>query len=105
MIEAERGGDLGHRGRHVCLFAADADAPPRAGGAIHDMFADGTLSSGVNAIGEGGAQVSVAARFEDGRLNLYPGDKGVVVVTRYLDGDEMIWRWGPYKNRLRRLDA
>jgi hypothetical protein len=47
----------------------------------------------------------VAARFEDGRLNLYPGDKGVVVVTHYRDGDEMIWRWAPYKNRLRRLDA
>ena len=37
------------------------------------------------------------------RLNLFPTDKGVVVVTRYCDGAEMIWRWGPYKNRLRRL--
>lgn len=76
-----------------------------AGGVIHDMYADGTLEGGVNDVGEGGAQVSVAARFEDGRHNLYPGDKGVVVVTRYLDGDEMIWRWGPYRNRLRRLTA
>ena len=76
-----------------------------AGRVIHDMFADGTLAGGVNDVGEGGAQVSVAARFEDGRLNLYPGGKNVVVVTRYLDGDEMIWRWGPYKNRLRRLDG
>lgn len=76
-----------------------------AGGVIHDMFADGTLAGGVNDIGEGGAHVSVAARFEGGRLNLYPGDKGVVVVTRYLEGDEMIWRWGPYRNRLRRLTA
>ena len=76
-----------------------------AGGVIHDMFVDGTLAGGVNDVGEGGAQVSVAARFEGGRHNLYPGDKGVVVVTRYLDGDEMIWRWGPYKNRLRRLTA
>ncbi len=76
-----------------------------AAGVIHDMFADGTLDSGVNDLGEGGAQVSVAARFEDGRLNLYPGDRGVVVVTRYLDGDELVWRWGPYTSRLRRLDA
>jgi len=76
-----------------------------AGGVIHDMFADGTLAGGVNDVGEGGAQVSVAARFEDGRLNLYPGDRGVVVVTRYLDGDDMVWRWGPYTNRLRRLAA
>ena len=74
-----------------------------AGEVIHDMFADGTLSGGVNDVGEGGAQVSVAARFEDGRLNLYPGDRGVVVVTRYLDGDDMVWRWGPYKHRLFRL--
>lgn len=74
-----------------------------AAGVIHDMFANGTLEHGVNDVGEGGAQVSVAARFEEGRLNLYPGDRGVVVVTRYLDGDEMVWRWGPYKNRLRRL--
>lgn len=74
-----------------------------AGGVIHDMFADGTLDGGVNDVGEGGAQVSVAARFENGRLNLYPGDKRVVVVTRYLDGDELVWRWGPYTSRLRKL--
>ena len=23
---------------------------------------------------------------------------------RYLDGGEMVWRWGPWRNRLRRLD-
>lgn len=76
-----------------------------AGGVIHDMFVDGTLEGGVNDVGEAGTQVSVAARFEDGRHNLYPGDKRVVAVTRYLDGDEMVWRWGPWRNRLRRLDA
>ena len=75
-----------------------------AGGVIHDMLANGTLEGGVNDVGEAGAQVSVAARFEDGRLNLYPGDKRVVAVTRYLDGDEMVWRWGLWRNRLRRLD-
>lgn len=76
-----------------------------AGGVIHDMFVDGTLEGGVNDIGEAGTPISVAARFEDGRHNLYPGDKRVVAVTRYLDGDEMVWRWGPWRNRLRRLDA
>ena len=76
-----------------------------AGGVIHDMFADGTIEGGVNDVGEAGVQVSVAARFEDGRLNLYPGGKRVVAVTRYLDGDEMVWRWGPWRNRLQRLDA
>ena len=76
-----------------------------AGGVIHDMFADGTLAGGVNDVGEGGAQISVAARFEDGRLNLYPGDRGVAVVSRYREGDEMVWRWGPYTSRLRRLEG
>ena len=75
-----------------------------AGGVVHDMRADGTLEHGVNDVAEGsGDSISVAARFESGRLNLYPGDKRVVVVTRYLDGDDMIWRWGPYRNRLTRL--
>lgn len=77
-----------------------------AGGVIHDMFADGTLEGGVNDVAEGsGEKISVAARFEDGRLNLYPGDRGIVAVTRYRDGDDMVWRWGPWKNRLHRLDA
>lgn len=73
-----------------------------AGGVIHDMFADGTLIGGVNDEGVGGAQIRVAARFERGRLNLYPNDK-LVVVTRYLDGEELVWRWGPYTTRLQRL--
>jgi hypothetical protein len=76
-----------------------------AGGVIHDMFVDGTLQGGVNDVSEAGTQISVAARFENGRHNLYPGNKRVVAVTRYLDGDEMVWRWGPWRNRLRRLDA
>ncbi|MGI9602243.1 MAG: hypothetical protein ACR2QE_10185 [Acidimicrobiales bacterium] len=76
-----------------------------AGGVIHDMFVNGTLEGGVSDVGEAGTQISVAARFEDGRLNLYPGDKRVVAVTRYLDGAEMVWRWGPWRNRLRRLET
>jgi hypothetical protein len=76
-----------------------------AGHVIHDMFADGSLEGGVNDVAAAtGAPISVAARFEDGRLNLRPGGGKVVAVTRYLDGDEMIWRYGPWKNRLRRLD-
>jgi len=75
-----------------------------AGRVIHDMRAVGTIERGVNDVGEGtGASISVAACFEDSRLNLYPGGRRVVAVTRYRDGDDMIWRWGPYRNRLRRL--
>lgn len=77
-----------------------------SGALVHDMFVDGTLSGGVNDVAEGtGDAISVAARFENGRLNLYPADKGVVAVTRYLEGDEMVWRWGPWRNRLRRLSG
>jgi len=76
-----------------------------ASGIIHDMFVNGTLEGGVNDVSEAGTQISVAARFEDGRHNLYPGNRRVVAVTRYLDGDEMVWRWGPWRNRLVRLDA
>jgi len=76
-----------------------------AAGIIHDMFVNGTLEGGVNDVSEAGTQISVAARFEDGRHNLYPGNKRVIAVTRYLDGDEMVWRWGPWRNRLTRLDA
>lgn len=75
-----------------------------AGGVIHDMYADGTLAGGVHDEGVGGAQIAVVARFEEGRLNLYLNDKRLVV-TRYRDGDDLVWRWGPYTNRLRRLDA
>lgn len=75
-----------------------------AGGVIHDMFADGTLASGVHDEGVGGAQIAVAGRFEESRLNLYLNNKRLVV-TRYMDGDDLVWRWGPYVNRLRRMTA
>lgn len=75
-----------------------------AAGIVHDMFVDGTLAGGVNDTGVGDTPISVAAKFEDGRHNLYLGGKRLVV-TRYLDGDDMVWRWGPYTNRLRRLDS
>jgi hypothetical protein len=74
------------------------------GGVIHDMYADGTLDGGVNDVhADKRERISVAARFEKGRLNLYPGGRKIALVTRYLDGEEMIWRYGPYKNHLRRL--
>ncbi|MEE3185921.1 MAG: hypothetical protein VX285_00115 [Actinomycetota bacterium] len=71
------------------------------GGVVHDMTADGTL---MRDEGVGGATISVAARYEDARLNLYLNGKRLVV-TRYRHGDDLIWRWGPYTSRLRRLTA
>ena len=76
------------------------------GGLVHDMFCDGTLDNGVDDIaGFDGDRIRVAATFEDGVHKLRPFGKKIVAVTRRLDGDEMLWRYGPFRNRLRRLDS
>jgi hypothetical protein len=76
------------------------------GGLVHDMFCDGTLENGVDDVaGFGGSRIRVAATFEGGVHKLRPFGKKVVAVTRKLDGDEMIWRYGPFRNRLRRLES
>ena len=76
------------------------------GGLVHDMICDGTLENGVNdTAGFDGPAIRVAATFEDGVHKLRPGGKKIVAVTRRLDGDEMVWRYGPFRNRLRRLDG
>jgi len=71
-----------------------------AGGITHDLTAGGVSMTDE---GLGGAEISVAARYESGRLNLYLNNKRLVV-TRYRDGNDLVWRWGPYRNRLRRLN-
>ena len=74
------------------------------GGLVHDMFCDGTLENGVDDIaGFNGDRIRVAATFEDGVHKLRPGGGRVVAVTRRLEGDEMRWRYGPFRNKLRRL--
>jgi len=74
------------------------------GGLVHDMICDGTLEHGVDDVaGIGGRHIRVAATFEGGVHKLRPFGKKVVAVTRRLDGHEMVWRYGPTKNRLRRL--
>jgi hypothetical protein len=71
---------------------------------IHDMRADGTLEHGVDDTSEvTGGEHHVAALFEDGRLNLRLNGK-TLVVSRRLEGNEMIWVYGPFTNRLRRLE-
>lgn len=75
------------------------------GGLVHDMFCDGTLENGVDDVaGFDGGRIRVAATFEDGVHKLRPFGKKIVAVSRRLDGDEMVWRYGPFRNRLRRLD-
>ena len=74
------------------------------GGLVHDMFADGTLENGVDDVaGLDGEHIRVAATFEKGVHKLRPWNKRIVAVTRRLDGDELLWRYGPFRNRLCRL--
>ena len=73
-----------------------------AGILVHDMRADGTLENGVHDVGPTGRPVHVAAEFADGCLDLRP-DGGRVMVSRRLDGDMMLWRYGPFGDRCRRL--
>jgi hypothetical protein len=79
-----------------------------AGGVIHDMRADGTLENGVNDVsGINGAQIHVAAVFEDGALVLHPNGvgKSPITVTRHLEGDVLVWKFGPNRvTRMRRSD-
>ena len=71
-----------------------------AGGITHDLTAGGVSMTDE---GIGGAEINVAAHYESDRLNLYLNNKRLVV-TRYRDGNDLVWRWGPYRNRLRRLN-
>jgi len=71
-----------------------------AGGIIHDLTTGGIPMTDE---GVGGAEINVAAHYESGRLNLYLNNKRLVV-TRYRDGSDLVWRWGPYRNHLRRLN-
>jgi hypothetical protein len=76
---------------------------------IHDMRADGTLENGVNDVlaAKLDQQIRVAAVFRDGALELYPD--GVApgkspLVTRRLQGDRMIWQYGPFTVTMVRID-
>ena len=74
------------------------------GGLVHDMYCDGTLENGVDDIaGFDGGRIRVAATFEKGVHKLRPWAKRIVMVTRSLHGNEMRWRYGPFRNKLRRL--
>ena len=74
------------------------------GGLVHDMYCDGTLENGVDDIaGFDGGRIRVAATFENGVHKLRPWAKRIVMVTRHLEGDELRWRYGPFRNKLRRL--
>ena len=79
-------------------------------GVIHDMRADGTLENGVNDVAAArlGQRIRVAALFNDGRLDLYPfgaeTGRGPFVTREIVDG-KMIWKYGPFKVTMVRIDA
>ncbi|MEM7142136.1 MAG: hypothetical protein AAF548_14020 [Actinomycetota bacterium] len=76
------------------------------GGLVHDMFCDGTLENGVDDVaGIGGRHIRVAAEMKNGVHRLRPFGKPLVMVTRRMSDDrtEMLWRYGPGKNRCVRL--
>jgi hypothetical protein len=64
-------------------------------GVIHDMRADGTVEHGVNDVGPDGRPISVVCTFEDGVHVLRPVGLPGVEVTRRLDGDQLVWVYGP----------
>jgi hypothetical protein len=83
-------------GNRVCITSS---------GIIHDMRADGTVEHGVNDVAAvGGQEISVVCTFEDGVHTLRPVGIPGVEVTRRLDGDQLIWEYGPmFVARLERV--
>jgi hypothetical protein len=74
-------------GNRVCITSA---------GIIHDMRADGTAEHGVNDVTPAGQPISVVCTFEDGIHTLRPVGMDGVEVTRRLDGDQLVWDYGPF---------
>ena len=84
-------------GNRVCITA---------NGIIHDMRADGTVENGVNDVAAAnGQEISVVCTFEGGVHTLRPVGMPGIEVTRRLEGDELVWDYGPmFKARLVRTD-
>jgi hypothetical protein len=73
-------------------------------GIIHDMRADGTVENGVHDVTPEGQPISVVCTFEDGVHVLRPEGMPGIEVTRRLDGNQLIWDYGPlFTARLERL--
>ena len=66
-----------------------------AGGVVHDMRADGSVERGVHDVTPTGQAITVVATFEDGAHVLRPEGMPGIEVTRHLEGDQLVWRYGP----------
>jgi len=75
-------------------------------GVIHDMRADGTAENGVNDVAAvNGQAISVVCTFENGVHTLRPVGMPGIEVTRRLDGDVLVWEYGPlFTARLERIE-
>lgn len=76
-----------------------------ADGIIHDMRADGTAEHGVNDVAAAdGRPIVVVCTFEHGVHVLRPVGLPGIEVTRRLEGDQLVWDYGPiFTARLERL--
>jgi hypothetical protein len=83
-------------GDRVCITSS---------GIVHDMRADGTVENGVNDVAAaGGQEISVVCTFEDGVHTLRPVGMPGIEVTRRLDGQQLVWSYGPmFTARLERV--
>ena len=83
-------------GDRVCITSA---------GIIHDMRADGTAENGVNDVAAvGGREISVVCTFEEGVHMLRPVGMPGIEVTRRLEGEQLVWTYGPmFTARLERV--
>jgi hypothetical protein len=83
-------------GDRVCITSA---------GIIHDMRADGTAENGVNDVAAAdGREITVVCTFEGGVHTLRPVGLPGVEVTRRLDGQQLVWSYGPlFTARLERV--
>jgi len=75
-------------------------------GVIHDMRADGTAEHGVHDVAAvGGQAIEVVCTFESGVHVLRPVGLPGVEVTRRLDGEQLVWTYGPlFTARLERVE-
>jgi hypothetical protein len=83
-------------GDRVCVTSA---------GVIHDMRADGTVEHGVHDVAAAGGQaIVVVCTFEDGMHVLRPVGMPGIEVIRRLEGDQLVWAYGPmFTARLERF--
>ncbi len=73
-------------------------------GVIHDMRADGTVEHGVHDVTPEGMPITVVCTFENGVHVLRPEGMPGVEVTRHLEGEQLVWNYGPlFVARLERI--